>query len=64
VISRGAHPHFGLTILPTTLVRSVWKMPFQRMNRDAGVTNIPTTFTRCLRRMPGFGSFWFSGATP
>jgi hypothetical protein len=42
----------------------VWKIPFQRMNRDAGVTNIPTTFTRCLRRMPGFGSFWFSGATP
>ncbi len=54
--------HFGLTNLPTTLLRYL-RMPFARMNRRCAVTNTPMTFIRCLRRMPGFGDSWFSYLT-
>jgi hypothetical protein len=54
--------HFGLTNLPTTLFRYLWKMPFEGTNRHLGVTT-PTTFTRWLRKMPGFESCWFSFPT-
>jgi hypothetical protein len=49
--------------LPTTRLRYLRKMPFARMNRRFGTTNMPTAFIRCLRRMPGFAGFWFSYRT-
>jgi hypothetical protein len=47
------NPHFGLTNLPTTLLRCL-KMPFERMSLRVAAANITTTFIRCVRRMPGF----------
>src|ERR1700680_2962590 len=39
-------------------------MSYERMNRHFGGTSTPTTLPRCVRRMPGFKSFWFSDTVP
>jgi hypothetical protein len=56
------NPPFGPTNLPTARLRRM-KMSFERIDRRGVAANVPTTSIRCVRRMPGFDSFWLSYRT-